>query len=65
MKVGDLVRITKARNGVPANSLGLIVSCGASRPRNWFIYNIQLAGPDSRVVRRLSRDLEVVKCTEK
>ena len=61
MKVGDLVRITKARIGVPADSLGLIVSCGASKPRNWFIYNIQLARPDGLVIRRLGRDLEVVK----
>jgi len=61
MKVGDLVRITKARIGVPADSLGLIVSCAESKPRKIFIYEIQLARADNRRVLRLPRDLEVVK----
>ena len=61
MKCGDLVRIPKARIGVPANSLGLIVAALRSEPRHWFIYEIQLIDTDNRVVRRLARDLEVVK----
>ena len=61
MQPGNLVKITRAGIGVPANSLGLIVACNRSEPRHWFIYDIQLARPDNRVVRRLARDLEVVK----
>jgi len=61
MKVGDLVRIPKARIGVPANSLGLIVASGRSKPRRWYIYDIQLVRADNRRVLRLERDLEVVK----
>ena len=62
MQAGDLVRIPKARIGTPANSLGLIVAANRSEPRHWLIYDIQLVRPDSRVVKRLARDLEVVKC---
>ena len=61
MKCGDLVRIPKARIGVPANSLGLIVGARRSKPRRWFIYEIQLVHADNRVVRRIARDLEAVK----
>lgn len=61
MKCGDLVRIPKARIGVPANSLGLIIGANRSEPRHWLIYEVQLMNPDNRVVRRLGRDLEVVK----
>jgi len=61
MKCGDLVKITNPRIGVPAGSLGLIVGCGESKPRNFFIYEIQLARADNRRVLRLERDLEVVK----
>ena len=64
MKCGDLVRIPKARIGVPANSLGLIVAANRSEPRHWLIYDIQLMNTDNRVVRRLGRDLEVVQCKE-
>jgi len=58
MKCGNLVRITKARIGVPAGSIGLIIGCGESKPRNFFIYEIQLTRADNRVVLRLERDLE-------
>ena len=63
MKVGDLVRITKARIGVPANSLGLIVGANRSDPRHWFIYKVQLTRADNIVVRRLGRDLEVISAS--
>ena len=62
MQVGDLVRIPKARIGVPANSLGLIIACGTNPAKNLFIYEVQLVQSDNRVARRLERDLEVVKC---
>lgn len=65
MKCGDLVRIPKARIGVPANSLGLIVGANRSDPRHWYIYEVQLVHDGNRVVRRLARDLEVTTWIEK
>lgn len=62
MKCGDLVRIPKARIGIPANSLGLIIGANGTSIRHWLIYEVQLMNPDNRVVRRLGRDLEVIKC---
>jgi len=62
MKPGDLVKIIKARIGVPADSIGLIIDSFLSSAGRWLIYEIQLCGGkcNGKTVRRLAEDLEVV-----
>jgi len=65
MKVGDLVKIIKARIGVPADSVGLIIDSFLSAPRKWLIYEIQLCGGkrNGKIVRRLAEDLETISAS--
>lgn len=65
MKVGDLVKMTKARIGVPENTIGLITEHHRVTPLrdDLHIFIVQLLEPTefgARTVRRLSRDLEVI-----
>jgi hypothetical protein len=65
MKVGDLVKITQARLGVPENTVGLIIKHHGVFPEDpdLHIFIVQLLEPTefgARPVRRLSRDLEVI-----
>jgi len=64
MKCGDLVKIKEARIGVPAGTLGLIVERHINRRSTFphFVYEIQLTHKANHVIKRLARDLEVVKC---
>ena len=65
MKPGDLVKITKARIGVPADSIGLIIDSFLSSAGRWLIYEIQLCGGDrnDKIVRRLAEDVEVISAS--
>ena len=69
MKVGDLVKITQARIGVPENTVGLIIKHHRQRPKrdpDLHIFIVQLLKPTefgTCTVRRLSRDLEVISAS--
>jgi hypothetical protein len=65
MKPGDLVKIPKARIGVPADSIGLIIDSFLSSAGRWLIYEIQLCGGErtGNTVRRLAEDLEVISAS--
>ena len=68
MKVGDLVRITRASIGVPANSLGLVLRerqiFDDFPPDEWerdkVIWEIQMLDCVQRTRRYLERDLELL-----
>ena len=57
MKVGDLVKITRASIGLPKGSVGLIVRHFAQSTYS-HLFEIQFT--NGRTVRLLSRDLEVI-----
>jgi hypothetical protein len=68
MRAGDLVGITRASIGVPAGTLGLILSSHISvGDGGEKIYTVQLVGNKAvhaavgRARRYLARDLEIVK----
>ena len=64
MQVGDLVKIMRASIGVPVNTVGLILRTLATGPdQRYDYYQVQLCNSESRVVRRLRRDLEVVNAS--
>ena len=64
MQAGDLVKITRARIGVPADTVGLILRTVATGPHQPYDYHeVQLCNSKSRVVRRLERDLEVINAS--
>ena len=64
MKPGDLVKITRAAIGVPINTIGLILQTLATGPdQRYDYYQVQLCNSESRVVRRLERDLEVINAS--
>ena len=61
MKVGNLVKITRAGIGVPIDMVGLIINTVATGPDQRYDYHeVQLCSSKNRVVRRLERDLEVI-----
>ena len=66
MKAGNLVKVTRARIGLPAGTLGLIVKVlkrevDSNHPTNYWdsLYIVQLCG-DYPLRRFLWRDLEVL-----
>ena len=64
MKSGNLVRIKKAGIGVPADSVGLVVTCSSyNHSYGFVICEVQLCRPDNRIVRRLSVDLEAISAS--
>jgi len=65
MKPGDLVKITRAGIGVPADTVGLILKTVEPRPNEYDIlyHEVQLCNSKNRVIRRLERDLEVVNAS--
>jgi len=65
MKPGDLVKIPKARIGVPASSIGLIINSFQSPPGGWIVYEIQICGGkrNGAIIRRLAQDLKVVNAS--
>jgi hypothetical protein len=66
VKPGDLVKMTKARIGVPRDSIGLITQCHrvATAHDDMYIFIVQLTKEHpkygTRTIRRLARDMEVV-----
>jgi hypothetical protein len=65
VKPGDLVKIKRARLGAPANAIGLITGCYTPYDDDMHmpIFIVQLAGRPkygARIIRSLSRDLEVI-----
>ena len=64
MKPGNLVKITRAGIGVPKDTVGLILSTVATGPDQRYDYHeVQLCNGESRVIRRLERDLEVINAS--
>ncbi len=64
MKPGDLVKTTRARIGVPADTIGLILQTLATGPdQRYDYYEVQLCNSKSRVIRRLERDLEIINAS--
>ena len=68
MKVGDLVKITRAGIGVPKGTIGLILKTH-KQPRShepfnefgWIYHDVQLYGlKNIRTVRRIPKELEVI-----
>jgi hypothetical protein len=65
MKVGDLVKIKRARIGAPSNTIGLITECNTHYDDDMHmpIFIVQLTEHPkygARIIRSLSRDLEVI-----
>jgi len=68
MKIGDLVRITRASIGVPVNSLGLVLRerqlFDDFPPHEWergkVIWEVQMLDCVQRTRRYLERDLELL-----
>ena len=62
MKVGDLIRNTRASLGIPKGSVGLITKKHTSAEIDgYYIYEIQWLGRQMSHSRRLARDLEVIE----
>ena len=58
MKVGDMVKITRASIGVPANQLGLIIETNMAES-GFYYHSVQMSG--IKALRRyLERDLEII-----
>ena len=62
VKVGDLVKITRKAIGVPAGTLGLIVSIETpdENPYRLSFYTIKIVGQDRRHRRYLREDLRPI-----
>ena len=60
MKVGDLIRNTRASLGIPKGSMGLITGMHFNAAGGYYIYEIQWLGRQMSHSRRLARDLEVI-----
>ena len=64
MKPGDLVKITRAGIGVPKDTVGLILRTLAVGPdQRYDYYQVQLCNGESRVIRLLEKDLEVISAS--
>jgi len=68
MKIGDLVKITRASLGIPEGSMGLIVNTRKSDPNaygeSYFIHEIDMCGIPKRQGgnrQYLERDLVIVE----
>tara|TARA_R110001583_G_C5531661_1_gene398565 strand:+ start:320 stop:523 length:204 start_codon:yes stop_codon:yes gene_type:complete len=65
MKIGDLVKITQSRIGVPSGSVALIIdeyTINYDEPGEDSVFMLQLISPKKEMwqIRRLARDLELV-----
>ncbi len=65
MKIGDLVKVTRASLGVPLGSIALIVdeyAINYGEPSQDSVFILQLINPKKHMfqVRRMARDLEIV-----
>jgi hypothetical protein len=66
MKIGDLVKMTKARIGVPRDTIGLITEYHhVAAPYQVFIVQLMKVHPKygTRTIRRLARDMEVINAS--
>ena len=59
MKPGNLVRIPKARIGVPRDTIGLITSIDVGSDSGFVYYMVQMCGIE-KSRRWLGRDLELI-----
>ena len=66
MKIGDLIRNTRASLGIPKGTVGLIIDkqksaiAGKYDDESYYVYEIQWLGRRMSHSRRLARDLEVI-----
>ena len=65
MKIGDLVKITRASIGIPSGSVALIVdeyNINYDEPSQDSVFILQLVNPRKQMwqVRRTARDLELI-----
>ena len=65
MKIGDLVKITRASIGIPSGSVALIVdeyNINYDEPSQDSVFILQLVNPRKQMwqVRRAARDLELI-----
>ena len=66
MKIGDLIRNTRASLGIPRGSVGLITNkqksatAGQYDDESYYVYEIQWLGRQMSHSRRMERDLEVI-----
>ena len=61
MKIGDLIRNTRASLGIPKGSVGLITNKRTKKENGgYYIYEIQWLGRQMSHSRRLARDLELI-----
>jgi|TARA_Y100000593_G_scaffold26769_1_gene53331 hypothetical protein len=65
MKIGDLVKITRASIGIPSGSIALIVdeyAINYGDPSEESVFILELLNPEKKIwqVRRMARDLEIV-----
>jgi hypothetical protein len=66
MKPGDLVKMTKARIGVPRDTIGLITECHhVADSYQVFIVQLVKEHPKygTRTIRRISCDMEVINAS--
>ena len=60
IRIGDLVRLTRAGIGVPRDSIALVTSISVNRSNSALnTYWVQLCNGTNRTIRRLKQDLEV------
>ena len=60
MKVGDLIKNTRASLGIPKGTVGLITGMHFNAAGGYYIYEIQWLGRRMSHSRRLARDLELL-----
>ena len=67
MKIGDLIRNTRASLGIPRGSVGLITNkqksaiAGKYDYESYYVYEIQWLGRQMSHSRRLEQDFEVIE----
>jgi|TARA_R110001583_G_scaffold121954_2_gene273149 hypothetical protein len=61
MKIGDLIRNTRASLGIPKGSVGLIINKQYGAGVGYYIYEIQWLGRRMSHSRRLEQDFEVIE----
>ena len=61
MKIGDLIRNTRASLGIPKGSVGLIINKQKSATADYYVYEIQWLGRRMSHSRRLEQDFEVIE----
>jgi hypothetical protein len=63
MQVGDLVKITRVFFGIPNGTIGLILKVYPGGSDVDDMVDIQICNSESRVIRRLEKDLEVINAS--